>query len=68
MSNVPQHSVYVRSEDRELWDWAQAYARAHRWTTSAVVMIALERLREEIQRQSHDPGKGGPAAPESGTH
>jgi hypothetical protein len=42
-----QKSIYVRAEDDDLWQWAQAYARAHRMPVSALIMLALERLRED---------------------
>lgn len=56
MSRVPQRNVYVREDDAELWEWAQQYAKTHRWTTSAVVMMALERFRDEVQpKRERDP-------------
>ena len=50
MPHVPQRNIYVREEDRELWEWVQAYARAHRMTVSAVVMTAIERYRAEREQ------------------
>lgn len=54
MSRVPQRNVYVREDDAELWEWAQQYARTHRWTTSAVVMMALEKFRAEVAEKRGD--------------
>lgn len=35
-------TVYVRTEDAELWARAEAYARAHRMPMSGLIMVALE--------------------------
>lgn len=40
-------AVYVRDEDVELWQWAEAYARKRRMPTSGLVMAALEAYRAE---------------------
>jgi hypothetical protein len=50
-----QRNVYVREDDRALWEWATAHAKAHRWTTSAVVMMALEKLRDEVEGRTRHP-------------
>lgn len=36
-------SLYVREDDAELWERAEAYAKARRLPMSALVMTALER-------------------------
>ncbi|WP_171906684.1 hypothetical protein [Jiangella alba] len=35
-------AIYVRDEDVELWERAQAYAKARRLNMSALVLLALE--------------------------
>ncbi|PSK90580.1 hypothetical protein CLV30_1385 [Haloactinopolyspora alba] len=35
-------AVYVKEDDVELWERAEAYAKAHRLTMSALVLTALE--------------------------
>lgn len=37
-----QKAVYVRDEDLDLWQRAEAYAKARRLPMSALVMTALE--------------------------
>jgi len=49
-----QVSVYVRGEDRKLWERAEQYARKRRLSMSALVMTALE---EHLER--HDPRPDG---------
>jgi hypothetical protein len=43
--------IYVRDEDAELWEWAVAYARAHRMPVSGVVLNALQAFREQTERE-----------------
>ena len=61
MPNMPQRNIYVREEDRELWEWVQAYARAHRMTVSAVVMTAIERLRAEREQDNSSRASSDPS-------
>lgn len=42
--------VYVSKRDEPLWQWAVDYARQTRRSVSAVVLMALEKLREDVQR------------------
>lgn len=43
--------IYVSERDEPLWQWARDYARRTRRSLSAVVLMALERLRDEVQRE-----------------
>ena len=40
--------IYVRAEDEPLWDWAVAYARAHRMPVSGLILNALQAYREQV--------------------
>jgi len=40
-------AIYVREEDMELWERAEAFARSRRLNTSALVLLALERYLED---------------------
>ncbi len=41
-------NIYIREDDRELWERAERYARVRRLTMSALIMNALdEYLRNE---------------------
>ncbi|PRX46742.1 hypothetical protein B0I33_107320 [Prauserella shujinwangii] len=40
--------VYVSQQDEWLWQWARDYAARTRRSLSAVVLMALERLRDEV--------------------
>lgn len=42
-------TIYVRSEDLELWDWAVSYARSQRMPVSGLIMNALQAYRERIE-------------------
>lgn len=41
--------VYVSDQDEHLWQWAKDYARRTRRSLSAVVLMALERLRDDVE-------------------
>lgn len=43
--------VYVSERDEPLWRWARDYARHTRRSLSAVVLMALERLRAEVESE-----------------
>jgi hypothetical protein len=40
--------IYVRAEDEPLWEWAVAYARAHRMPVSGLILNALQAYRERV--------------------
>lgn len=42
-----QKGIYVKDDDIDLWERAEAYARARRITMSALIMNALERYLED---------------------
>lgn len=45
-----QVSVYVRDDDVELWERAEAYARARRLPMSALIMNALQAYLDQQER------------------
>lgn len=49
--NVGDKVIYVSSDDEPLWEWAKSYARNTRRSLSAVVLMALERLRDDVERE-----------------
>lgn len=53
MTKGGQVSIYVRAEDRLLWERAEEYARKRRLSTSGLVMTALE----AYLAQHEDPPK-----------
>lgn len=44
--------VYVRQGDEWLWEWATEYARRTRRSLSAVVLMALEKLHDEVETRN----------------
>jgi hypothetical protein len=40
--------IYVRAEDEPLWEWAVAYARAHRMPVSGLILNALQAYQEQV--------------------
>ena len=42
-----QVSVYIRDEDRELWERAKRYARKRRVPVSGLLMLALEQYLDD---------------------
>lgn len=50
---MPRVNLYVRPEDRELWERAKTYAHHHRMPVSGLVMIALAQYldRAEIEER-----------------
>lgn len=40
-------AVYVKDDDAELWERAEAFAKARRLNMSALVLLALERYIQE---------------------
>ena len=50
-------AVYVRDADTELWARAEAYARSHRLTMSALVLTALERLLADLPEEDRPKGR-----------
>jgi hypothetical protein len=40
---VGKKTIYVRVEDQDLWQRAEAYAKAGRLSMSALIMTALEK-------------------------
>jgi hypothetical protein len=54
-NKVGKHkSIYVRAEDLELWQRAEAYARERRMTASGLVMMAIERY---LDAEDSETGK-----------
>lgn len=49
-----QVSIYVRADDLELWQRAEAYARERRMSASGLVMLALERY---LDAEDSETGK-----------
>lgn len=41
--------IYVRKQDEGLWQWAVEWAGRTRRPLSGVVLLALERLRADVQ-------------------
>lgn len=41
--------VYVRARDEWLWQWATEYAERTRRPLSGVVLMALEKLHDEVE-------------------
>jgi hypothetical protein len=39
---MAKHTIYVREDDLDLWERAEAYAKARRMPVSGLVMAALE--------------------------
>lgn len=50
-----QVSVYIRDEDLELWERAEAHARRHRMPMSGLVMTALEEYLARHGSRPEDP-------------
>jgi hypothetical protein len=46
---VGKKTIYVRVEDQDLWQRAEAYAKARRLPMSGLIMTALEKYLQEIQ-------------------
>jgi hypothetical protein len=44
---VGKKTIYVRVEDQNLWQRAEAYAKARRLPMSALVMTALEKYLDQ---------------------
>lgn len=47
--------IYVRQADEWLWTWAANYARRTRRSLSAVVLMALESLHDEVEQGKENP-------------
>ncbi|PWV73177.1 hypothetical protein SAMN05421630_111146 [Prauserella marina] len=47
--------VYVRQADEWLWTWASDYAKQTRRSLSAVVLMALEKLHDEVEPRKDNP-------------
>lgn len=55
MTKGGQVSVYVRAEDRPLWERAEEHARKRRLSMSALVMTALEEYLERHETAEKPP-------------
>lgn len=48
-------NLYVSDRDMELWQWTERYAYENRHAVNAVVMMALERFRAEVEPAGEAP-------------